>query len=210
MSAEPAAGRLSRVVIASGNAGKLREFAALLAPFGVSGVGQRELGIADAPEPHATFLENALAKARHASAAAGLPAIADDSGLCLDALGGAPGVHSARWAELAGGPRDDIANNRLVASQLRQSASRAGHYYCVLVLVRSPDDPQPVVADGLWRGEFIDTPRGESGFGYDPHFLLPELGCTVAELSPERKNLLSHRGQAMRDLQERLRRAGLV
>ena len=202
MSAMPG---LSRLVLASGNAGKLREFAALLEPLGLEVVGQASLGIAEAPEPHATFVENALAKARHASAGSGLPALADDSGICLDALGGAPGVHSARWAAMAGGPRDDQANNRRVSEQLQGQASRAGHYYCVLVLVRSPDDPQPLIADGLWRGEFIDTPRGEGGFGYDPHFWLPALGCTVAQLAPERKNALGHRGQAMRALLEKLR-----
>jgi XTP/dITP diphosphohydrolase len=198
---------LRRLVLASGNAGKLREFASLLAPLDIELIGQRSLGIADAEEPHATFLENALAKARHASAAAGLPALADDSGLCVDALAGAPGVHSARWAQLAGGPRDDLANNRRVIEQLRTVTDRSAHYVCVLVLVRAPDDPHPLVADASWHGRLIDEPRGDGGFGYDPHFLLPELGCTAAELSPERKNALGHRGRAMRELLERLRAA---
>lgn len=202
--------RLTRVVLASGNAGKIREFAALLAPLGVELLGQASLGIAEAPEPHPTFLENALAKARHAAAASGLPALADDSGICIDALAGAPGVQSARWAQQAGGPRDDAANNARVISQLQGVTNRAGHYYCVLVLVRAADDPQPIVADGVWRGEFIDTPRGAGGFGYDPHFWLPELGCSVAELAAERKNALSHRGQAIGELFGKLRAVGLV
>ena len=205
---------LERIVLASGNAGKLREFSALLEPLGLAVVPQSRLGIGEAPEPHPTFVENALAKARHAAAASGLPALADDSGICLDALGGAPGVHSARWAAMSGGSRDDAANNRRVTEQLRELGPergvRTGHYYCVLVLVRTPDDPQPVIADGVWRGEFIDDARGEGGFGYDPHFLLPELGCTAAQLSAERKNALSHRGLAMRALVARLRALGLV
>lgn len=201
---------LRRLVLASGNPGKLREFDALLAPLGIALTSQRSLGIPDAPEPHPTFLENALAKARHASAASGLPALADDSGLCVDALGGAPGVHSARWAELAGGARDDLANNRRVVEQLRGVADRGAHYVCVLVLVRAPDDPHPLVADATWPGQFIDSPRGEGGFGYDPHFLLPDLGCTAAELPAERKNAIGHRGTAMRELLSRLRVAGLI
>ncbi len=211
MNAPALAGQpLSRVVLASGNAGKIREFRALLEPLGVAVVPQASLGIGEAPEPHPTFVENAIAKARHAAAASGLPALADDSGICLDALGGAPGVHSARWAALAGGPRDDAANNWRVAEQLRAHGVRTGHYYCVLVLLRSADDPQPIIADGVWRGEFIDAPRGEGGFGYDPHFLLPELGCTAAQLGDERKNALSHRGQAMRALVARLHAVGLA
>lgn len=201
---------LQRLVLASGNAGKLREFASLLEPLGIALLGQRSLGITDAEEPYGTFLENALTKARHASAASGLPALADDSGLCVDALGGAPGVHSARWAELAGGPRDDLANNLRVREQLQGVDDRAAHYVCVLVLVRGPDDPHPLVADASWYGRFIDEPRGGGGFGYDPHFLLPELGCTAAELDAARKNAIGHRGRAMRELLERLRAAGLA
>jgi XTP/dITP diphosphohydrolase len=201
---------LQRLVLASGNAGKLREFASLLEPLGIALLGQRSLGITDAEEPYGTFLENALTKARHASAASGLPALADDSGLCVDALGGAPGVHSARWAELAGGPRDDLANNLRVREQLQGVDDRAAHYVCVLVLVRGPDDPHPLVADASWHGRFIDEPRGGGGFGYDPHFLLPELGCTAAELDAARKNAIGHRGRAMRELLERLRAAGLA
>ncbi|MCM5571993.1 RdgB/HAM1 family non-canonical purine NTP pyrophosphatase [Burkholderiaceae bacterium FT117] len=209
---------MSRVVLASGNAGKLREFSALLAPLGLELLPQSAFGLPAAEEPFGTFLENALAKARHASRATGLPALADDSGICVEALGGRPGVWSARWAAMRGGRETgdaDAANNaRLVADLAALAAGgavdRTAHYYCVLVLVRSPDDPQPLVADGSWYGEVIDAPRGTGGFGYDPHFLLPELGLTVAELDAGTKNRLSHRGKAMRALAERLREARLA
>lgn len=209
--------RLWRVVLASNNAGKLRELSSLLAPLGLQLESQSALGVAEADEPFGTFLENALAKARHASRLTGLPALADDSGLCVDALGGRPGVLSARWAarspgrSAAAAPLDtDAANNRQLIADLAGCADRAAHYYCVLVLLRAPDDPQPIVADASWHGEVVDTPRGTGGFGYDPHFLLPDEGCTAAELDPPRKNLLGHRGQALRVLVERLRRDRLV
>lgn len=220
--------RLRRVVLASNNTGKLRELASLLAPLGLRLESQSALGVPEAEEPFGTFLENALAKARHASRLTGLPALADDSGLCVDALGGRPGVLSARWAArspgrpasaLPGVPDDraeaapsdtDSANNRQLIADLAGCADRAAHFYCVLVLLRASDDPQPIVADASWHGEVIDTPRGTGGFGYDPHFLLPEEGCTAAELDPQRKNLLGHRGQALRLLVERLRRDRLV
>jgi XTP/dITP diphosphohydrolase len=202
---------LSRVVLASGNAGKLRELQALLAPTGVALVAQGDLGVSDAEEPHATFVENALAKARHASRATGLPAIADDSGVCVTALGGAPGVRSARFAaDLDGGPRSDAANNARLVRELAGRADRSASYYCVLVLVRSADDPCPVIADGQWFGEIVDAPRGEGGFGYDPHFLLPDLGCTAAQLDAQTKNRVSHRGQAMRALRAALVAARLL
>ncbi|MBX3614851.1 MAG: RdgB/HAM1 family non-canonical purine NTP pyrophosphatase [Burkholderiaceae bacterium] len=209
--------RLWRVVLASNNAGKLRELSSLLAPLGLQLESQSALGVPEADEPFGTFLENALAKARHASRLTGLPALADDSGLCVDALGGRPGVLSARWAARSPGrsagaaPLDtDAANNRQLIADLAGCADRAAHYYCVLVLLRAPDDPQPIVADASWHGEVVDTPRGTGGFGYDPHFLLPDEGCTAAELDPPRKNLLGHRGQALRLLVERLRRDRLV
>ena len=209
--------RLWRVVLASNNAGKLRELSSLLAPLGLQLESQSALGVPEAEEPFGTFLENALAKARHASRLTGLPALADDSGLCVDALGGRPGVLSARWAARSPGrsagaaPLDtDAANNRQLIADLAGCADRAAHYYCVLVLLRAPDDPQPIVADASWHGEVVDTPRGTGGFGYDPHFLLPDEGCTAAELDPPRKNLLGHRGQALRVLVERLRRDRLV
>jgi len=192
---------IDRLVLASNNAGKLREFRRLLEPLGVTVIPQAELGIADADEPHVTFIENALAKARHASAHAGLPALADDSGVCVDALGGAPGVHSARYA---GEPKSDARNNAALVASLAGVADRHAHYYCVLVLVRHPDDPQPIIAEGAWHGTIVDAPRGSGGFGYDPHFLDETTGLTGAELPLAKKNELSHRGQAMRALIARL------
>jgi len=186
-----------RLVLASGNEGKLREFRRLLSPLGIEVVAQSELGIAEADEPHATFVENALAKARHASAAAKLPALADDSGLCVDALGGAPGVQSARYA---GEPKSDARNNAKLIAALAGVSDRRAHYACVLALVRHAADPEPIIAQGDWHGTIVDAPRGSGGFGYDPHFLDPETGLTGAELPLERKNGLSHRGKAMRAL----------
>ena len=201
---------LKRVVLASNNPGKLRELSALLAPLGIELVAQATLGIGEADEPHPTFVENALAKARHAAGASGLPAIADDSGICARALGGAPGVHSARYAALAGGPKDDGANNARLVAELARAGDRRASYYCVLVMMRSADDPRPLIAEGEWSGEVVDSPRGDGGFGYDPYFLLPELGCTAAQLSADEKNRISHRGKATRALLERLRAAGLA
>jgi XTP/dITP diphosphohydrolase len=201
---------LTRVVLASGNAGKLREMQALLAPAGIELLPQTLLGIGDADEPFGTFVENALAKARHASALSGLPAIADDSGICVAALDGAPGVSSARYAQVPGQPRSDQANNARLIAALRDRQDRSAYYYCALVLVRCPADPQPVIADGIWHGTVVDSPRGTGGFGYDGHFLLPELGATAAELSPEHKNRVSHRGLAMRELRAKLVQARLV
>jgi len=192
---------IDRLVLASGNAGKLREFRRLLEPLGVTVIPQAELGIADADEPHVTFVENALAKARHASAQSGLPALADDSGICVDALGGAPGVLSARYA---GEPKSDARNNAALVAALRGVADRRAHYYCVLVLVRHAGDPQPIIAEGAWYGTIVDAPRGGGGFGYDPHFLDETTGLTGAELPLAKKNELSHRGQAMRALIARL------
>jgi XTP/dITP diphosphohydrolase len=192
---------IERLVIASGNAGKLREFRRLLEPFGVTVIAQAELGIGEADEPHPTFVENALAKARHASGESGLPALADDSGICVDALGGAPGVHSARYA---GEPKSDARNNAALIAALAGIADRRAHYYCVLVLVRHRDDPQPIIAEGAWHGTIVDAPRGGGGFGYDPHFLDDVTGMTGAELPLAQKNERSHRGHAMRALIARL------
>lgn len=192
---------IQRLVLASGNAGKLREFRRLLEPLGIEVMPQAELGVTEIDEPHSTFIENALVKARHASALARLPALADDSGICVDALGGAPGVHSARFA---GDPRSDARNNAKLIDALRGVADRSAHYYCVLVLVRSPDDPEPLIAEGRWHGEIVDTPRGAHGFGYDPHFFVPALGATAAELEPAVKNALSHRALALKALLERI------
>ncbi|UDM49608.1 RdgB/HAM1 family non-canonical purine NTP pyrophosphatase [Cupriavidus sp. MP-37] len=195
---------MQRLVLASNNPGKLREFGALLAPLGFDVVTQGELGIPEAEEPFATFVENALAKARHASRLAGLPALADDSGICVQALGGAPGVYSARYAQMAGQAKSDTANNAYLVSQLAGKLNRHAYYYCVLVFVRHADDPCPIIAEGVWHGEVVDAPRGAGGFGYDPHFLLPALGKTAAELAPEEKNRVSHRAQALRALVARL------
>ncbi len=195
---------MKRLVLASGNPGKQREIEALLAPLAIQVVPQSALGIGEAPEPHDTFLENALAKARHAARASGLPALADDSGLCVDALGGEPGVHSAYYAGRDGSREErDARNNARLLRELGEQ--RAAHYVCVLVLLAHPADPRPLVAEGTWRGEIARAPRGANGFGYDPLFLLPGLGRTAAELAPEEKNRLSHRAQALRSLLERLR-----
>ena len=198
---------IERLVLASNNEGKLREFARLLSPHRIDVVAQAELLIPEADEPHATFVENALAKARHASLASGLPALADDSGICVVALGGAPGVQSARYA---GDPRSDARNNAKLVAALRGVPDRRAHYACVLVLVAGADDPEPVIAEGRWHGRVIDAPRGAGGFGYDPHFEDLGSGLTGAELPLERKNALSHRGKAMRELLAKLVERELV
>lgn len=190
------------IVLASNNAGKLKEFNQLLAPLGFTLHAQGEFSVPEADEPHPTFIENALAKARHAARLTGLPALADDSGICANALGGAPGVYSARFA---GEPKSDARNNAKLVADLAPHADKSVYYYCALVLVRHADDPQPLIAEGRWNGELIAEPRGAGGFGYDPHFWLSALDKTVAELSPEDKNRLSHRGQALRQLVEKLR-----
>ena len=196
---------LGRVVLASGNAGKLREMQALLASTGIELIAQGTLGVPDAPEPFGTFVENALAKARHASRLTGLPALADDSGICVRALGGAPGVRSARYASIdSAAPRSDADNNARLVRELAGSTDRSALFYCVLVLLRHADDPQPLIADGAWQGAFIDTPRGAGGFGYDPHFWLPDLGLTASELDAQTKNRLSHRAQAMQSLLQKI------
>jgi len=198
---------MKRLVLASGNAGKLREIQAMLGPLGCEVLTQAALGIADAEEPHLTFIENALAKARHAAERAGLPALADDSGVCVVALGGEPGVHSARYAgDPAAGEERDARNNAKLVAALAASADRRAYYYCAMVLVRHAADPQPLIGEGCWWGEISKEARGRNGFGYDPHFFLPELGRTAAELDPEQKNRLSHRGQALRQLVEKMRR----
>jgi XTP/dITP diphosphohydrolase len=189
------------LVLASNNRGKLAELSQLLSPLGFALTAQGELGIPEAEEPYLSFVENAIAKARHASRLSGLPALADDSGICVPALGGAPGVKSARYA---GSPSSDAANNTKLLHELAAHSDKSAYYYCVLVLVRHADDPQPVIADGRWLGEITSAPRGQGGFGYDPHFFLPGLGKTVAELDAHDKNRLSHRGQALRSLIEKL------
>jgi XTP/dITP diphosphohydrolase len=190
------------LVLASNNAGKLKEFSQMLAPIGFELHTQGEFNVPEAEEPHPTFVENALAKARHAARLTGLPALADDSGVCVNVLGGAPGVLSARYA---GEPKSDARNNAKLVSDLVAHTDKSAYYYCALVFVRHADDPQPVIAEGRWNGEIIAEPRGQGGFGYDPYFLLPALGKTAAELSADEKNRLSHRGQALRELVEKLR-----
>lgn len=202
--------KMKQIVLASSNPGKLREFGQMFEPLGIEIVAQSTLGIADADEPHGTFVENALAKARHASRAAKLPAMADDSGICVRALLGEPGVHSARFAlgevsQDAGREAQDAANNAKLLRLLKGVEDRAAHYYCAIVLVRHADDPEPLIADGQWQGTIVDSPRGENGFGYDPYFLVPSFGKTAAELSPAEKNALSHRGKALRKLLARLK-----
>ncbi len=190
-----------RLVLASGNLGKLAEFSRLLHPLGFDLCTQTELGISEADEPYVTFIENALAKARHVAHLSGLPALADDSGICVPALAGAPGVHSARFA---GEPKSDQANNAKLVAELRSHTNKSAYYYCALLYLRSADDPQPVIAEGRWDGEIIETARGQGGFGYDPHFWLPSLAKTAAELDADEKNRLSHRGQALRQLVTKL------
>lgn len=189
------------IVLASGNPGKLREFRQMLEPAGYRVVPQSDYQVSEADEPYFTFVENALAKARHVARQTGKPALADDSGLCVNVLGGRPGVLSARYA---GEPKSDDRNNALLIQELSGVADRTANYYCVLVYVRSPDDPQPVIADGRWFGKIIDHPKGTNGFGYDPYFWLPEFGKTAAELTPKEKNSHSHRGMALRSLLEKL------
>lgn len=226
---------MQKLVIASNNPGKLREFEHLLSPLGIEVLTQAQLGISEAEEPHVTFIENALAKARHVSSLSGLPALADDSGICVAALGGAPGVYSARFAgdkrgcdTLLAKPADcgnsrkaveqqfpelgreemrrqsDQANNDKLLRDMQGVTDRRAHYYCVLVLVRSADDPQPIIAEGEWHGEIANTERGEGGFGYDPLFWLPELNKMSAELTSVEKHAISHRGKAMKVLLQRL------
>lgn len=190
------------LVLASNNAGKLKEFGQLLAPLGFDVRPQSEFNVPEADEPFATFVENALTKARHAARLTGWPAMADDSGICANALGGAPGVWSARYA---GEPKSDQRNNEKLITDLASQCDKTAYYYCVLVFVRHANDPQPIIAEGRWNGEVIAEPRGQGGFGYDPYFLLPDLGKTAAELSAEEKNRISHRGQALRALIEKLK-----
>jgi len=193
---------MKKLVLASGNPGKLREFGQLLAAVDFEVLPQSAFNVPEADEPHCTFVENALAKARHAASLTGLPALADDSGLCVAALGGAPGVYSARFA---GEPKSDERNNQKLIADLRGQSDRRAHYVAVLVFVRSASDPQPIICEGEWHGEIIDTPRGAGGFGYDPYFLAPDLNQTAAEISAEEKNQRSHRGKALALLIERLK-----
>lgn len=192
-----------QLVIASGNKGKLREIAHVLAPLDIEIIPQSALNVPECEEPFCTFIENALAKARHASQVTGLPALADDSGLCVDALLGAPGVISARYA---GEPKSDERNNEKLLQALQGVTERQAHFYCVMVFVRYANDPEPIIAEGQWMGEILNEYRGHDGFGYDPLFLDAKTGKTVAELPLEIKSRISHRGHAMTKLLQKLER----
>jgi XTP/dITP diphosphohydrolase len=192
-----------QLVIASGNAGKLREIQHLLSPLALDIIPQAKLNVPECEEPYCTFIENALAKARHASQHTGLPALADDSGLCVDSLQGAPGVLSARYA---GEPKSDERNNQKLLKVLGDTPHRTAHFYCVMVLVRHANDPEPLIAEGQWVGEILKEYRGHDGFGYDPLFLDAKTGKTVAELPLEIKSRISHRGHAMAKLLQKLER----
>lgn len=192
---------MNKIIIATGNAHKLQEISALLQPLGIEAVSQSAFNVPEAAEPHCTFIENALAKARHAARLTGLPALADDSGLCVEALGGAPGVISAIYA---GEPRSDARNNEKLLAAMQGVADRRAHYHCALVLLRHADDPQPLIAEGQWHGVILEAARGVGGFGYDPLFLDPGLGRTVAEISAADKNRVSHRGKALQRLLQKL------
>jgi XTP/dITP diphosphohydrolase len=194
---------MNKLVIASNNPGKLREFEKMLAPLGIEVLTQAQLGISEAEEPHCTFVENALAKARHVSRASGLPALADDSGICIEALGGAPGVQSARYA--GDSPKSDRRNNDKLLQDMQGVTDRRAHYYCVLVLVRHADDPQPLIAEGEWHGEIGSEERGDGGFGYDPMFWLPQFGKMAAELTHDEKAQISHRAKALKVLLSKLK-----
>ena len=193
---------MQKLVIASNNPGKLREIRLLLEPLGIEVLPQSAFDFPEAEEPHCTFVENALAKARHASKNTGLPALADDSGICVNILGGKPGILSARYA---GEPKSDERNNQKLVEALQNQSDRRAYYYCVIALLRHPEDPQPIIADGSWHGEILLNPRGNGGFGYDPYFFLADLGKTAAELPMEQKNRISHRGKALAQLVERIR-----
>ena len=200
---------MKTLVLASGNAGKLIELRAMLADLPLTIVPQRERGVDDVPETGTTFVENALIKARHASKITGLPALADDSGLIVDALDGAPGLYSARYA---GSPTDDAANNAKLLQALDglPEAQRTARFYAVIVLLRHADDPQPLIAEGSWEGRILDAPRGHNGFGYNPVFLDPAHGLTAAEMEPAQKNRISHRALALQALRDRLALSGLL
>ena len=193
---------LKKLVIATGNLKKLKEFERLLAPLGIEVIAQSAFNVPEAPEPHCTFLENALAKARNAARHTGLPSLADDSGICVHALGGNPGVNSAYYA---GRHKSDVDNNAKLIADLQGVADRGAHYTALLALVMGENDPEPIIAEGRWYGEIIDTPRGNGGFGYDPYFLDRELGLTGAEMPIDEKGARSHRGKALSKLIAELR-----
>lgn len=195
---------MQKIVLASNNAGKLAEFQSLFDVLQLEVIPQGQLGVSEAEEPFGTFVENALAKARHASAATGLPAVADDSGLSVLALNGAPGVYSARYAAMNDAGKGDADNNALLLATMQGQSSRKACFVSVLVYVSNPQDPRPIIAEGVWWGEIANEPKGDNGFGYDPLFFVPDLDCTAAKLSAEQKNHFSHRAQALKILVKRL------
>lgn len=197
-----------KVVLASNNKGKLREFAELLQGFEV--VSQGDLGVGPCSEPFDTFLENALQKARHAARETGLPSIADDSGIVVPSLGGAPGVKSARYSPSIEGLEQDEANNRLLVQNLKDKHDRSAYYVCYIVWLNSHNDPSPIVASGRWHGEVLLEPRGSGGFGYDPYFYVPSLQKTAAELELSQKNRISHRGLALQSLLKLLHENNII
>lgn len=201
---------MKKIVLASNNAGKLKEFAAAFKKAGIEMVAQGELGVNEAAEPYNTFVENALAKARHASKSTGMPALADDSGISVPALNGAPGVHSARYANLPDGKKSDAANNQKLLAELNDKSDKTALYVALLVFVRSADDPRPIIIEGTWKGEIISTASGDNGFGYDPYFYIPAMGKTAAELTLEEKNSNSHRAKALEKLLDALKTEGLL
>lgn len=202
---------LQKIVIASGNHGKLKEIQHILKATSIEVLPQSHFNVTEAEEPYCTFIENALTKARHASLQTGLPALADDSGICVDALQGLPGVHSARYAcELPSDKKSDAANNAKLLLALQDQTNRKAHYYCVMVLVKYATDPQPIIAEGMWHGEILTTPRGTDGFGYDPLFLDMASGKTVAELAIDAKNKISHRGQALQQLLQKIKALNII
>jgi XTP/dITP diphosphohydrolase len=193
---------MQKIILSTNNGKKLAEIESLLSDLSVETVPQATLKIGVAEEPFDTFIENALAKARFASNATNLPAIADDSGICVDALNGMPGILSARFS---GELTDDKRNNKKLLELLKDEKNRKAHYYCALVFIRSPKDPQPIIAEGIWQGEILLGPQGKNGFGYDPIFLDYKTDLSAAELTPELKNRISHRGQALQKLKQKLK-----
>lgn len=196
---------LHKIVLATGNAGKIKEFETFFKVLGISCVSQKEFDTPECEEPFSTFLENSLCKARHASEHTGLPALADDSGLIVDALMGQPGVLSARYATLFDQEKSDANNNQCLLNELRGQSHRRAAFFTVLVLVRHANDPAPIIAQAFWPGEILDLPKGDYGFGYDSLFWVPGLQKSAAELTPEEKNKYSHRGQAMKKLMEQIK-----
>jgi XTP/dITP diphosphohydrolase len=193
---------MKKIVIATNNEKKLNEIETILGDLNIQVIPQSHFKIGESEEPFNTFIENALIKARYASEKTGLPAIADDSGLCVDILGGKPGIYSARFS---GSPKSDENNNLKLLEVLKDKNKRKAHYYCAIVFIESPSDPRPIIAEGIWQGEILEIPRGKNGFGYDSLFLDYKTDLSAAELSAEIKNKISHRGQALQKIKQKLK-----